>query len=74
MNRYRRHRSSCRARATGYSEMLSHEWLTSDHAVQRTRFANGVVITVNFGDAPRPLPDGTRIASLERCVEGIDLR
>ena len=61
------------ARATGYSEMLSHEWLTSDHAVQRTRFANGVVVTVNFGDTPRPLPDGTRIASLERRVEGINL-
>ncbi len=29
------------ARATGYSEMLSHEWVTADHAVQQTRFENG---------------------------------
>ena len=29
------------ARATGYAEMLSHRWLTDDHAVQETRFANG---------------------------------
>ena len=27
------------ARATGYAEMLSHRWLTADHAVQETRFA-----------------------------------
>ncbi|MFW6163861.1 MAG: glycoside hydrolase, partial [Planctomycetota bacterium] len=40
------------ARATGYAEMLSHRWLTPDHAVQETRFANGVTVTVNFGDEP----------------------
>ena len=38
------------ARATGYSEMVSHRWLTDDHAVQETKFANGVEVTVNFGD------------------------
>ena len=46
------------ARATGYSEMLSHRWLTDDHAVQQTEFANGIVVTVNFGDQPYTLPDG----------------
>jgi len=59
------------ARATGYSEMLSHEWLTPDHAVQRTRFANGVVVTVNFGDAPCSLPGGLRLPSLGCHVDGI---
>ena len=59
------------ARATGYSQMLSHEWLTPDHAVQRTRFANGVVVTANFGDAPWSLPGGKRLAPLECQVEGI---
>ncbi len=59
------------ARATGYSEMLSHEWLTPDHAVQRTRFANGVTVTVNFGDAPVSLPDGTRLPALGRRVDGL---
>jgi hypothetical protein len=59
------------ARATGYVEMLSHEWLTSDHAVQRTRFANGVVVTVNFGDTPYRLPDGTNLPPLGRHVDGV---
>ena len=59
------------ARATGYSQMLSHEWLTPDHAVQRTRFANGVVVTVNFGDAPWSPSGGQSLASLEFRVEGI---
>lgn len=59
------------ARATGYSPMLSHEWLTADHAVQRTRFANGVVVTVNFGDTPWALPDGARLAPLESHIEGL---
>jgi len=59
------------ARATGYSEMLSHEWLTSDHAVQRTRFANGVVVTVNFGDTPFSLPGGVGLPALGYHVEGL---
>jgi hypothetical protein len=59
------------ARATGYSQMLSHEWLTPDHAVQRTRFANGVVVTANFGDAPWSLPGGERLPSLECRVDGL---
>jgi hypothetical protein len=58
------------ARATGYSEMLSHEWLTFDHAVQRTRFANGVVVTVNFGDTPYTLSDGILLPPLGHRVEG----
>jgi hypothetical protein len=40
------------ARATAYSEMLSHRWVTDDHSVQQTEFANGVTVTVNFGDQP----------------------
>jgi hypothetical protein len=52
------------ARATGYVEMLSHEWLTPDHAVQRTRFANGVEVTVNFGEKACTLPDDTSLPPL----------
>jgi hypothetical protein len=51
--------------------MLSHEWLTPDHAVQRTRFANNIVVTVNFGDASRPLPDGTTLPPLGLRVTGV---
>jgi len=60
------------ARATGYAEMLSHRWLTADHAVQETRFAGGVVVTVNFGDQPFTLPDGTVLAPLSHRVEGLE--
>lgn len=37
---------------TGYDEMLSHEFVTEDRAVQRTRFSSGTQVTVNFGDEP----------------------
>lgn len=59
------------ARATGYSEMLSHRWLTDDHAVQETRFADGVVVTVNFGDQPHSLSDGSVLAPLSHRFEGL---
>ena len=59
------------ARATGYSRMISHEWLTPDHAVQRTRFANGVAVTVNFGETPFPLPDGTSLPPLGCHTDGL---
>ena len=58
------------ARATGYVEMLSHRWLTPDHAVQQTRFANGVTVTVNFGDQPYTREDGTVLEPLAHRVEG----
>lgn len=37
------------ARAVGYSEMTDHRILTPDRNVQQSAFANGIVITVNFG-------------------------
>jgi hypothetical protein len=49
-------------RAVGYSEMTDHRFLTPDRSVQQTKFANGVTITVNFGDSPFRLPDGTEVA------------
>ncbi|MBN1855101.1 MAG: carbohydrate binding domain-containing protein [Pirellulales bacterium] len=59
------------ARACGYSEMLSHEWLTLDHAVQQTRFSNGVTVTVNFGDTTYKMPDGTHLPPLAHRAEGL---
>jgi hypothetical protein len=50
------------ARATGYSEMLSHRWLTADHAVQETAFADGTRVTVNFGETAYRMPDGGQLA------------
>ena len=46
------------ARATGYSEMLDHWILTPTREVQQSVFANGTVVTVNFGENPYTLPDG----------------
>lgn len=59
------------ARATGYSEMLSHRWLSDDHAVQESRFANGVVVRVNFGAEPCVLPDGKRLEPMSLEIKGI---
>ena len=60
------------ARATGYSEMLSHRWLTDDHAVQQTRFANGVAVTVNFGEGPYRMTDGSSLDPMAHRIEGLD--
>ena len=46
------------ARATGYSEMTGHRVLSADRKVQESRFSDGTVVTVNFGDEPFELPDG----------------
>jgi hypothetical protein len=59
------------ARATGYAEMLSHRWLTADHAVQETQFAGGVTVTVNLGDRPYKLTDGTELPPLGYRVLGL---
>jgi hypothetical protein len=50
------------ARATGYSEMLSHRWLTADHTVQESVFADGTRVTVNFGETAYRMPDGRQLA------------
>lgn len=59
------------ARATGYSRMLSHAWLSPDHAVQQTRFANGIVVTVNFGTTPYTLPNGELLSAGGLRTEGM---
>lgn len=45
------------ARRFATDEMLSHEWLTPDHAVQRTTWKSGAQIIVNFGDKPFQVGD-----------------
>lgn len=39
--------------------MTDHCDLTADRNVQRSTFADGTVVTVNFGSAPFRLEDGT---------------
>ncbi|MBN1509163.1 MAG: hypothetical protein JW955_20120 [Sedimentisphaerales bacterium] len=68
----RSYRNTCVVgRAVGYSEMIDHSFLTEDRSVQQTRFANGVVVTVNFGKAPFTLPDGAVLAPMSHGVSGM---
>ncbi|MCS7310392.1 MAG: glycoside hydrolase [Armatimonadetes bacterium] len=48
--------------AVATQEMLTHEFLTPNRAVQRTRFADGTVCVVNFGKEPYTLQaNGVRV-------------
>ena len=55
-------------RAVGYAEMTDHRFLTADRDVQQTTFANGITITVNFGDKPYRLPGGKEITPMSYHV------
>ena len=59
------------ARAVGYAEMTDHRFLTPDRNVQQTTFANGVIITVNFGDKTYTLPDGKQVKPMGYRVSGM---
>ena len=49
----RTYRNVCRMHeAVATAEMLSHEFITPDRAVQRTRFLDGTEAVVNFGERP----------------------
>lgn len=58
------------ARATGYSEMTDHRVLTPDAMVQQTHFADGTVVTVNFGAMPYALAGGAPIPAGGYTVSG----
>ena len=51
-------------RKLGYDEMLSHQFLTPDHAVQQTRWRSGAEVVVNFGDSDYRLPDGRTVVPM----------
>lgn len=57
------------SRMTGRSPMVSHAYLTADRKVQQTRFANGVVVTVNFGKTALTLEDGFVLKPQEYRLE-----
>jgi hypothetical protein len=63
------YRATCPlARKVGYDEMLRHEFLTADHAVQRTAWSSGVEVVVNFGETPHRLPDGQEVKAMGALV------
>ena len=47
------------AKQTMYEKMTSFEVLTPDRQVQRTRFSDGTVVTVNFSEKQFRDKDGT---------------
>ncbi|MBI5688333.1 MAG: hypothetical protein HZC54_24950 [Verrucomicrobia bacterium] len=49
----RTYRNTCKLHETlATAELLSHEFVTSDRAVQRTQFSDSTVCLVNFGEKP----------------------
>lgn len=57
-------------RAVGYSEMVNHERLTRDGLVQRSTFANGASVTVNFSDEQRTVKDGVVLPPHSYLIAG----
>jgi hypothetical protein len=51
-------------RRLGYTEMLSHEFLSPDHAIQRTQWSDGTEIVVNFGALDYRLPGGQTVKAM----------
>lgn len=47
-----------------FEQLLAHEFLSPDRAVQRTSFANGGVAIVNFADEPRDIDVSGVVATL----------
>jgi hypothetical protein len=55
----RTYRNTCKLHeAVATAELLSHEFVTPDHAVQRTRFSDGTECVVNFGEKPQRMKVG----------------
>ncbi|HRR34523.1 MAG TPA: DUF5696 domain-containing protein [Kiritimatiellia bacterium] len=57
-------------RVVGYSEMVNHERLTKDGLVQRSTFANGASITVNFSDEQRTVKAGVALPPRSYLIAG----
>jgi hypothetical protein len=57
------------AARTGLFEMLEHRFLTADHMVQYTGFADGTRVWVNFGNKDFRLPDGRTVGSRQALIE-----
>jgi len=49
------------ARQLGYDEMVSHEFLTRDHTLQRTRWSSGPSVLVNFAGYPQRTAAGETV-------------
>ncbi len=64
------YRSVCpTVRQIGYDELLSHEFLTSDHTLQRTIWSSGTTIAVNFADHAQTLPEGGTVPPMGYVIQ-----
>ena len=48
-------------RRLAFDELTSHQFLTPDYKVQQTLFSSGVRVTVNYGEFPFTMEDGTEL-------------
>jgi hypothetical protein len=48
-------------RRLAFDQMTNHEWLTPDFLVQRTNFSSAVEVSVNYGEFPYKLEDGSEL-------------
>ena len=55
--------------AVGYARMCSFESLSPDRLVQRTKFANGVSVTVNFAEKEFRLESGRILPPMRELIE-----
>ena len=62
------HRTAPAARETGMARMISFDYLSADRTVQRTVFANGVSVTVNFSDRAFTGEDGSVLPGKSAAV------
>jgi hypothetical protein len=59
------YRNTCKLNeVTAFDQMLSHEFLSEDRAVQRSRFSGGAVVVVNYSDQPKPYRDAAGLKTL----------
>ena len=65
------YRNTCPiVREVATAEMTDHRFLTPNRDVQETAYANGITVTVNFGETPHRLADGETVAALGYVVRG----
>ncbi len=57
-------------RAVGYHEMINHERLSRDGLLQRSSFANGAAVVVNFAREPRTVPGGPAVPPRSFLIQG----
>lgn len=56
-------------RRVAFDELMDHQFLTLDYKVQRTLFSSGLQVTVNYGEFPFKLENGSELPALGYRVQ-----